>query len=172
MTCRYHEGNQKTQNQKKKNEEVAKNAFEQRVKETKQKAIEENMKNAEKYGFNIISDPGDNGRVDWKNDLWDSDMAMSWSERVNNNLQPYQKYAAWGMQGLRWYGFSPQMLANHYIRQLPNQLIKRRSADLKRIYAEYVLTDKVDLSMATDPLVNINFDFLNLVRSSRSFKRT
>ena len=36
--------------EKQKNEENAKNAFEQRVKETKQKAIEENMKNAEKSG--------------------------------------------------------------------------------------------------------------------------
>ena len=36
--------------EKKTNENAAKNAFEQRVKETKQKAIEENKKNAEKYG--------------------------------------------------------------------------------------------------------------------------
>ena len=37
-------------NEKKKNETNAKTAFEQRVKESKQKAIEENMKNAEKSG--------------------------------------------------------------------------------------------------------------------------
>lgn len=36
--------------EKMKNETIAKTAFEQRVKETKQKAIEENMKNAEKTG--------------------------------------------------------------------------------------------------------------------------
>lgn len=36
--------------EKQKNESAAKTAFEQRVKETKQKAIEENKKNAEKYG--------------------------------------------------------------------------------------------------------------------------
>ena len=36
--------------EKMKNESIAKTAFEQRVKETKQKAIEENMKNAEKTG--------------------------------------------------------------------------------------------------------------------------
>jgi hypothetical protein len=36
--------------EKQKNESAAKTAFEQRVKETKQKAIEENKKNAEKFG--------------------------------------------------------------------------------------------------------------------------
>jgi len=40
--------------EKQKNETNAKNAFEQRVKETKQKAIEENIKNAEKTG-NVLS---------------------------------------------------------------------------------------------------------------------
>jgi len=41
-------------NEKKKNEENAKNAFEQRIKESKQKAIEENIKNAEKSG-NVLT---------------------------------------------------------------------------------------------------------------------
>jgi hypothetical protein len=38
------------------NEHAAKNAFEQRVKETKQKAIEDNKKNAEKHGNTITQD--------------------------------------------------------------------------------------------------------------------
>lgn len=42
--------------EKKKNEEIAKNAFEQRVKETKQKAIDENKKNAEKHGNVLTQD--------------------------------------------------------------------------------------------------------------------
>lgn len=45
--------------EKKKNEEIAKSAFEQRVKETKQKAIEENKKNAEKHG-NVVTQDIDN----------------------------------------------------------------------------------------------------------------
>lgn len=40
--------------EKKRNEEFSKNAFEQRIKETKQKAIDENKKNAEKHG-NILT---------------------------------------------------------------------------------------------------------------------
>ena len=42
--------------EKKKNEEVAKSAFEQRIKETKEKAIEENKKNAEKHGNAVTQD--------------------------------------------------------------------------------------------------------------------
>lgn len=45
--------------EKKKNETIAKSAFEQRVKETKQKAIEENKKNAEKHG-NVVTQDIDN----------------------------------------------------------------------------------------------------------------
>jgi hypothetical protein len=45
--------------EKKKNETIAKTAFEQRVKETKQKAIEENKKNAEKHG-NVVTQDIDN----------------------------------------------------------------------------------------------------------------
>jgi hypothetical protein len=40
--------------EKQKNESAAKTAFEQRVKETKQKAIDENRKNAEKHG-NVLT---------------------------------------------------------------------------------------------------------------------
>jgi len=49
--------------EKKKNEEVAKNAFEQRVKETKQKAIDENKKNAEKYCNVVTQDIDEDGNL-------------------------------------------------------------------------------------------------------------
>lgn len=49
--------------EKKKNEEVAKTAFEQRVKETKQKAIEENKKKAEKHGNVITQDIDEEGNL-------------------------------------------------------------------------------------------------------------
>lgn len=49
--------------EKKKNEEIAKNAFEQRVKETKQKAIDENKKNAEKHGNVITQDIDEEGNL-------------------------------------------------------------------------------------------------------------
>jgi hypothetical protein len=49
--------------EKKKNEEVAKTAFEQRIKETKQKAIEENKKNAEKFGNVITQDIDEEGNL-------------------------------------------------------------------------------------------------------------
>jgi len=49
--------------EKKRNEEVAKNAFEQRVKETKQKAIDENKKNAEKHGNVLTQDIDEEGNL-------------------------------------------------------------------------------------------------------------
>jgi hypothetical protein len=49
--------------EKKKNETVAKNAFEQRVKETKQKAIDENKKSAEKHGNLLTQDIDDEGNL-------------------------------------------------------------------------------------------------------------
>jgi hypothetical protein len=49
--------------EKKKNEDVAKTAFENRIKETKQKAIEENKKNAEKYGNVITQDIDSEGNL-------------------------------------------------------------------------------------------------------------
>ena len=49
--------------EKQKNESNAKTAFEQRVKETKQKAIEENIKNAEKSGNNLSQTIDDNGNL-------------------------------------------------------------------------------------------------------------
>ena len=49
--------------EKKKNEEVAKTAFEQRVKETKQKAIDDNKKNAEKHGNLVTQDIDEEGNL-------------------------------------------------------------------------------------------------------------
>lgn len=49
--------------EKKKNESAAKTAFEQRVKETKQKAIEDNKKNAEKHGNTITQDIDEEGNL-------------------------------------------------------------------------------------------------------------
>ena len=49
--------------EKQKNETNAKSAFEQRVKETKQKAIEENIKNAEKTGNVLSQTIDDNGNL-------------------------------------------------------------------------------------------------------------
>jgi len=49
--------------EKKKNETIAKSAFEQRVKETKQKAVEENKKNAEKHGNVVTQDIDSDGNL-------------------------------------------------------------------------------------------------------------
>jgi hypothetical protein len=49
--------------EKKKNEEIAKTAFEQRIRETKEKAIEENKKNAEKHGNVITQDIDKEGNL-------------------------------------------------------------------------------------------------------------
>ena len=49
--------------EKKKNEEVAKSTFEQRVKEIKQKAIDDNKKNAEKHGNVLTQDIDKEGNL-------------------------------------------------------------------------------------------------------------
>ena len=49
--------------EKTKNESSAKSAFDQRVKETKQKAIEENIKNAEKSGNTLTQSIDDDGNL-------------------------------------------------------------------------------------------------------------
>ena len=49
--------------EKQKNEETAKNEFEQHIKETKKKAIEENRENAEKYGNVITQTLDENGNL-------------------------------------------------------------------------------------------------------------
>ncbi len=50
-------------NEKKKNETAAKAAFEQRVKETKQKAVEDNKKNADKFGGKVTQDIDNDGNL-------------------------------------------------------------------------------------------------------------
>ena len=50
-------------NEKTKNESFAKSAFEQRVKETKQKAMEDNAKNSEKTGSTISQDIDEEGNL-------------------------------------------------------------------------------------------------------------
>jgi hypothetical protein len=54
--------NQLVQN-KKVNEEAAKSAFDTRLKETKQKAIEDNKKNAQKYGSTVTQDVDKDGNL-------------------------------------------------------------------------------------------------------------
>ena len=49
--------------EKKKNETIAKTTFEQRIKETKQKAIEENKKNSEKHGNVLTQDIDKDGNL-------------------------------------------------------------------------------------------------------------
>jgi hypothetical protein len=49
--------------EKTKNETFAKSAFEQRIKETKQKAIEENIKNAEKTGSSLTQGMDEEGNL-------------------------------------------------------------------------------------------------------------
>jgi hypothetical protein len=49
--------------EKTKNEDFAKSAFEQRVKETKKKAIEENIRNAEKTGSSLTQTIDENGNL-------------------------------------------------------------------------------------------------------------
>ena len=49
--------------EKKKNEEIAKTVFEQRVKDSKEKAMHENKKNAEKYGNVLTQDIDNNGNL-------------------------------------------------------------------------------------------------------------
>jgi hypothetical protein len=49
--------------EKQKNESVAKSAFDQRVKESKQKAIDDNKKNAEKHGSSLTQDIDKDGNL-------------------------------------------------------------------------------------------------------------
>jgi len=49
--------------EKTKNEAFAKSAFDQRVKDTKKKAIEENIKNAEKTGAQLTQNIDENGNL-------------------------------------------------------------------------------------------------------------
>jgi hypothetical protein len=68
--------------EKQKNEAQAKLIFEQRVKETKQKAIEENIKNAEKSGNSLTQTIDANGNLIGINSLGESDKSVASSEDI------------------------------------------------------------------------------------------
>lgn len=67
-------------NEKKKNESIAKSAFDERIKETKQKAIDENKKNAEKYGNTITQDIDSEGNLVGVSDLNSTEKTFSSKE--------------------------------------------------------------------------------------------
>jgi len=70
-------------NEKKKNESIAKTAFDERIKETKQKAIDENKKNAEKYGNTITQDIDSEGNLIGVSDLNSTEKTFSSKDPEN-----------------------------------------------------------------------------------------
>jgi hypothetical protein len=69
--------------EKSKNETNAKTAFEQRVKETKQKAIEENIKKAEKSGNTLSQTIDQNGNLIGVNNTNTTEFALGESENIS-----------------------------------------------------------------------------------------
>jgi hypothetical protein len=69
--------------EKQKNEAYAKSAFEQRVKETKQKAIEENIKNAQKSGNTLSQTIDDNGNLIGVNNASTQEFALGEQENIS-----------------------------------------------------------------------------------------
>ena len=69
--------------EKQKNEANAKSAFEQRVKETKQKAIEENIKNAEKSGNTLSQTIDDNGNLVGVNNASTQEFALGEQDNIS-----------------------------------------------------------------------------------------
>jgi hypothetical protein len=69
--------------EKQKNEANAKTAFEQRVKETKQKAIEENIKNAEKSGNTLSQTIDKNGNLVGVNNARTQEFALGEQENIS-----------------------------------------------------------------------------------------
>jgi hypothetical protein len=69
--------------EKQKNEANAKTAFEQRVKETKQKAIEENIKNAEKSGNTLSQTIDENGNLVGVNSASTKEFALGEQENIS-----------------------------------------------------------------------------------------
>jgi hypothetical protein len=69
--------------EKQKNESNAKTAFEQRVKETKQKAIEENMKNAEKSGNTLSQTIDEEGNLIGVNNASTHEFALGEQENIS-----------------------------------------------------------------------------------------
>jgi hypothetical protein len=70
-------------NEKQKNEANAKTAFEQRVKETKQKAIEENIKKAEKTGNTLSQTIDENGNLIGVNNASTAESALGEQENIS-----------------------------------------------------------------------------------------
>jgi len=69
--------------EKQKNENNAKQAFEQRVKETKQKAIEENIKNAEKSGNTLSQTIDEKGNLIGVNNASTQEFALGEQENIS-----------------------------------------------------------------------------------------
>lgn len=69
--------------EKQKNETNAKNAFDQRVKESKQKAIEDNVKNAEKSGNTLTQTIDDNGNLIGINNINSQEIALKEQENIS-----------------------------------------------------------------------------------------
>jgi len=69
--------------EKQKNEDNAKSAFEQRIKETKQKAIEENIKNAEKSGNTLSQTIDEKGNLIGVNNSSTQEVALGEQENIS-----------------------------------------------------------------------------------------
>jgi hypothetical protein len=69
--------------EKQKNETNAKSAFEQRVKESKQKAIEENIKTAEKSGNTLTQTIDDQGNLIGVNNLNTQELSLNEQENIS-----------------------------------------------------------------------------------------
>jgi hypothetical protein len=70
--------------EKKKNETNAKNAFEQRVKESKQKAIDENIKNAEKSGNTLTQTIDEQGNLVGINNVNTQESTLKEQENISS----------------------------------------------------------------------------------------
>jgi hypothetical protein len=69
--------------EKQKNESNAKTAFEQRVKESKQKAMEENIKNAEKSGNTLTQTIDKEGNLIGVNNINTQEFSLTQSENIS-----------------------------------------------------------------------------------------
>jgi hypothetical protein len=69
--------------EKSKNEANAKTAFEQRIKETKKKAIEENIKNAEKSGNTLSQTIDEQGNLIGVNNVNTHEFALKEQENIS-----------------------------------------------------------------------------------------
>jgi hypothetical protein len=74
----------KLMSEKQKNETNAKSTFEQRVKESKQKAIDENIKNAEKYGNTLTQNIDKNGNLIGVNNVNTQEFALKEQENISS----------------------------------------------------------------------------------------